>query len=153
MARTANADHRPATQLGLRGELERGEPGVGGTHRVGLQQVGVEGEGRCAEEVHGPVAAVAIHRLVVASCKGEPGKLHRGRSTRQDRGLDADVLIQARVRSDAERVQVEVYAVSGDGEEKLWVHNVGGTAEDANALEREIAAAIAAALDALEIKR
>ena len=67
--------------------------------------------------------------------------------------LDADILIQARVRSDAERVRAEAYAVSGDGEEKLWVDSFEGTAAHADALEREIAAAIAAALDALEIKR
>ncbi|HET7925618.1 MAG TPA: hypothetical protein VFL30_12010, partial [Rhodanobacteraceae bacterium] len=67
--------------------------------------------------------------------------------------LDADVLVQARVRSDAERVRVETYAVSGDGEEKLWVDGFEGSTADADTIERDIAAAIANTLATLEINR
>jgi TolB-like protein len=65
--------------------------------------------------------------------------------------LDADVLIGGRVRADAERVRIETYAVSGELEEKLWVDSFAGTAQDADTLERDIAAAIAAALSATRI--
>jgi TolB-like protein len=57
--------------------------------------------------------------------------------------LDADVIVGARVRADGDRVRVEVYAVSGASEEKLWVEGFEGTAADADSLERGIAAAIA----------
>ena len=63
--------------------------------------------------------------------------------------LDADVLVGARVRPDGERVRVETYAVSGELEEKLWVDGFEGSAADAEALERDIAAAIADALAAV----
>jgi TolB-like protein len=56
--------------------------------------------------------------------------------------LDADVLIQARVRAAGETLRVETYAVSGELEEKLWVEGFAGTAGDAETLERNIAAAI-----------
>jgi TolB-like protein len=67
--------------------------------------------------------------------------------------LDADVLIQARVRDDGERVRVETYAVSGEREEKLWVESFAGTVGDPDNLEREIAASIGAALDSLDLVR
>ena len=62
--------------------------------------------------------------------------------------LDADILVGARVRADGERVRLEAYAVGGEIEEKLWVDGFEGTVEDADALERDIAAAIADALSA-----
>jgi TolB-like protein len=65
--------------------------------------------------------------------------------------LDADVLIQARVKADGDRVRVETYAVSGELEQKLWVDGFEGTLTDTDTLEREIAAAITDALSALEI--
>jgi len=67
--------------------------------------------------------------------------------------LDADVLIQARVRADGDRVRVETYAVSGELEQKLWVEGFEGAVADTDALERDIAAAIAAAIDATKISR
>jgi TolB-like protein len=67
--------------------------------------------------------------------------------------LDADVLIQARVTVDGDRVRVETYAVSGAREEKLWVSGFEGTVADADALEHDIAAAIADALGSLKIVR
>ena len=60
--------------------------------------------------------------------------------------LDADILIQARVRTDGDAVHVETYAIDGDREEKLWVDAFAGTAGDTDALEREIAAAVGNAL-------
>jgi TolB-like protein len=65
--------------------------------------------------------------------------------------LDADVLIQARVSADGERVRVETFAVSGALEEKLWVDSFAGTVQDPDSLEREIAAAIADALGTLDL--
>jgi TolB-like protein len=62
--------------------------------------------------------------------------------------LDADVLVQARIRADGERVRIEAFAVSGGGEEKLWVESFAGVADDT--LERDIAAAIADALDTID---
>jgi TolB-like protein len=67
--------------------------------------------------------------------------------------LDADVLIQARIRVDGEHVRVETFAVSGDLEEKLWVDGFAGTVQDHDGLERDIAAAIAAALGNLDLVR
>jgi adenylate cyclase len=64
--------------------------------------------------------------------------------------LDADVVVGARIRSDGERLRVETYAVDGELEQKLWVDGFEGTAADADALERDIAAAIADALGALK---
>jgi TolB-like protein len=60
--------------------------------------------------------------------------------------LDADVLVGARLRSDGEHVRVEAYAVGGELEEKLWVDGFEGTVAEADALEHDIAAAIADAL-------
>lgn len=65
--------------------------------------------------------------------------------------LDADVVVGARVRANGEHVRVETYAVDGEREEKLWVEGFEGTVTDADALERDIAAAIADALGTLQI--
>ena len=66
--------------------------------------------------------------------------------------LDADVLIQARIRAAGERVRIETYAVSGGLEEKLWVESFAGTVADTDTLESDMAAAIADALGRLEWK-
>ncbi|HVJ30532.1 MAG TPA: hypothetical protein VNA66_09520 [Gammaproteobacteria bacterium] len=116
---------------------------------------GMDGEARAQELTEGVTAGLvrAGRFSVVASsaARAEHSPARRPRDVAA--ALDADVLIQARVRTDAERVRVETYAVSGDGEEKLWVDSFAGTAGDADALEREIAAAIVDALGALEINR
>jgi TolB-like protein len=62
--------------------------------------------------------------------------------------LEADVLIEARLRTDGRRVRVEARASSGSREQKLWVGDFAGDAADSDALEREIATAVAAALGA-----
>jgi TolB-like protein len=67
--------------------------------------------------------------------------------------LDADVVVGARVRADGERLRVETYGVNGETEEKLWVDGFEGTLADADTLERDIASAIAAALDRAGISR
>jgi TolB-like protein len=65
--------------------------------------------------------------------------------------LDADVLIQARIRADGDHLRVETYAVSGSLEEKLWVESFAGTVADTETLERDIAAAIVDSVGALEL--
>jgi TolB-like protein len=62
--------------------------------------------------------------------------------------LDADVLVEARLTLAGDRVSVEARASSSAREEKLWVAGFAGSAADSDPLEREIAAAIAAALGA-----
>jgi adenylate cyclase len=61
--------------------------------------------------------------------------------------LDADVLVSARVRADGDSVRVETYALSGELEQKLWVESFSGSVGDSDTLERDIAAAVADALD------
>jgi TolB-like protein len=61
--------------------------------------------------------------------------------------LEADLLIEARLTLDGERVHVEARAASAN-EQKLWVGNFAGDTEDTDSLERDIAAALASALDA-----
>jgi TolB-like protein len=60
--------------------------------------------------------------------------------------LDADVLIQARIRPDGDRIRVETFAVAGDAEEKLWVLGFAGSTADSDTLAREIADAVTDAL-------
>jgi TolB-like protein len=60
--------------------------------------------------------------------------------------LAADVVVEARMVADGERVQIEARAADGDTEQKLWVHGSSGTRAGLDALERETAAAIAARL-------
>jgi TolB-like protein len=67
--------------------------------------------------------------------------------------LDADVLIGARLRADGDALRVETYAISGADQEKLWVGSFAGTVGDTDALERDVAAAIAAALGSRKITR
>jgi TolB-like protein len=62
--------------------------------------------------------------------------------------LEADVLVEARFTMDGERMLVEARASNGALEQKLWVGNFAGSAADGDALEREIAAELAAALGA-----
>lgn len=60
--------------------------------------------------------------------------------------LDADVLVEARVIAEGEHLRIEARAVSGDREEKFWVDSFAGPVDDIDALEREVAAAVGAAL-------
>ena len=63
--------------------------------------------------------------------------------------LEADVLVEARVLSDGDRIRVEARASDGR-ERKFWVEGFASTADDSDALEREIAAGIAAALSSID---
>jgi TolB-like protein len=63
--------------------------------------------------------------------------------------LDADVLVEARVIAEGDRVRIEARAVSGDREEKFWVDSFAGPADELDAVEREVAAAVGAALTAV----
>jgi TolB-like protein len=64
--------------------------------------------------------------------------------------LDADVLVEARLTLDDDRIRVEARAASAT-EQKFWVQSFAGNAADSDALEREIAAAIANALSAVKV--
>jgi TolB-like protein len=61
--------------------------------------------------------------------------------------LDADVLVQANLRTDGNRVRVEARAVNANLEQKFWVEDFAGTVDDLDALERQVAAAIDATVE------
>jgi len=65
--------------------------------------------------------------------------------------LGADIVVEARITTDGERVRVEARAASGQTEQKLWVRGFAGDSTDTDALEREIAAAVADALSAAKV--
>ena len=83
---------------------------------------------------------------VVASSAARAASTAPGRLRDVAAALDADVLIEARVMTDGERLRVEARAANGQLEQKFWVESFAGNAADSDALEREIAAAVAAAL-------
>jgi TolB-like protein len=60
--------------------------------------------------------------------------------------LDADFVVEARVAADGPRLRVEARAAEGRSERKFWVRDFVGDTADLNALEREIAAALATEL-------
>jgi TolB-like protein len=61
--------------------------------------------------------------------------------------LAADVLIEANVRMQGDRVLVEARAISGDGERKIWVDSFASAVADLDTLERDVATRFADALD------
>jgi TolB-like protein len=61
--------------------------------------------------------------------------------------LAADVLIEANVRTQGDRVLVEARAISGDGERKIWVDSFASTVADLDTLERDVATRFADAFD------
>lgn len=67
--------------------------------------------------------------------------------------LDADVLVEARMTTEGPHVRIEARATAGNGERKFWVDTFAGTAAERDALEREIAGAISAALSGLELPK
>jgi TolB-like protein len=87
---------------------------------------------------------------VVASSAARAAYLPGVRPRELAATLDADVLIEARIERDGERVRVEARAADGRHERKLWVGGFAGTTAESDALEREIATEIAAALSRLE---
>ena len=88
---------------------------------------------------------------VVASSAARAAYVPGARPRQLAESLEADVLIEARVTGDGEHLRVEARAAHGRLEQKLWVGNFAGSAADGDALEREIAAAVAAALLSLEL--
>jgi TolB-like protein len=66
--------------------------------------------------------------------------------------LDADLLVEARVSADSDRVRVEARAASGSTEQKLWVRSFAGDRADTAALAREIAEAVADDLGPAEVQ-
>jgi TolB-like protein len=56
------------------------------------------------------------------------------------------VLVEARVTTDGERLRVQARAAHGQLEQKFWAENFAGSAGGSDALQREIAGAITAAL-------
>ena len=102
------------------------------------------------EVVTAELVRAGLFRVVASSAaRAESSQTRRPREIAA--ALDADVLIQARVRAAGEALRVETYAVSGELEEKLWVDGFAGTASEAEALERNIAAAIVGAVVARKI--
>ncbi len=83
---------------------------------------------------------------VVASSAARAVSTVSGRLRDVAAALDADVIVEARVLTDGEHIRVEARAASGPLEQKLWVASFAGNAADSDALEREIADAVAAAL-------
>jgi TolB-like protein len=67
--------------------------------------------------------------------------------------LAADVVVEARVTADGPHLRVEARAADGRTEQKLWVQGFVGNGADLDALEREIASAIAAAFSAMQVAR
>jgi TolB-like protein len=67
--------------------------------------------------------------------------------------LAADVVVEARITADSDRIRVEIRAAHGQTEQKLWVHGASGGNAGLDALEREIAAAIAEGLTTTAIAR
>ena len=112
-----------------------------------------DGEGlaqRLTEGVTAELVRAGRFRVVASSAaRAEQSATRRPQEVAA--ALDADVLIGARVRADGEALRVETYAVNGADQEKLWVGSFAGTAGDTDALERDVAAAIAAALGARKI--
>jgi TolB-like protein len=80
---------------------------------------------------------------VVASSTARQVAASHARVSDLAAALEADVLIQARVVTEADGLRVEARAVSGTLEHKFWVQNFRGDAADLDSLEREIAAAVA----------
>lgn len=61
------------------------------------------------------------------------------------RALNADLVMEASLFADRDRVRVEVRLVDGELDRKVWVRGFEGSTTDLRALERRVAAAAAAA--------
>jgi TolB-like protein len=80
---------------------------------------------------------------VVASSTARQVAASHARVSELAAALEADVLVQARVVTEGDGLRVEARAVDGTLEHKFWVQSFRGDAADLDALEREIAAAVA----------
>ena len=60
--------------------------------------------------------------------------------------LNAQLIMEGRVRHESERVNIQVVLVDAELDRKMWVHNVEGSLSDIPRLEREIAQAALVAI-------
>jgi TolB-like protein len=108
---------------------------------------GEESERVLAERITDGVTAELVRAgtlEVVASTTAQQVTAASARLRDVATALDADVLIEANVRMDGDRIRVEARAIRGDGEQKFWVDSFAGTSDDLDTLERDIAARFAA---------
>lgn len=111
------------------------EPDTGDSNGAALAQRLTEGV--TAELVRGG-------RLSVVSSSAARAEYAVSRRPRDlAAALAADVVVEARIALDGERVRVEARAADGTTEQKLWVQSFAGTGAALDSLEREMAAAIA----------
>jgi adenylate cyclase len=60
--------------------------------------------------------------------------------------LNAQFILEGRVRDEAGRINIQVVIVDASLDRKVWVHDVGGTASDIPDMQRQIAQAASAAV-------
>jgi TolB-like protein len=84
---------------------------------------------------------------VIASTSARQFGADRGRLRDVATSLEADVLVEARVAADGDRVRVEALLIDGAREQKLWVESFAGNVSDIDELERNIATSVAAAVE------
>jgi TolB-like protein len=107
---------------------------------------------RLAERLTEGVTAELVHdgRFgVVASSAARAAHSRERRPRDISSALDAGILVEARITTDADRVRVEARVMDGPREEKAWVRGFAGTLATTDELEREIATAVADAVGAL----
>ncbi|HET9370534.1 MAG TPA: hypothetical protein VFO19_09815 [Vicinamibacterales bacterium] len=62
------------------------------------------------------------------------------------RALNAQYVLEGKVRDDGGRITIQVVLVDGVLDRKIWVHDIGGTASDLLEMQREVARATSAAV-------
>jgi len=84
---------------------------------------------------------------VVASTTAERVSTASARLRDVAAALDADVLIEANVKTQGDRVLVEARAISASREQKFWVDSFAGTVGDLDTLEHDVATRLTEALE------
>ena len=105
-----------------------------------------------AERLTEGVTAELVHdgRFGVVASSAARAAYSRERRPRDiSSAIEADILVEARITTDADRVRVEARVMNGPREEKLWVRGFAGTLATTDELKREIASAVADAVGAL----
>jgi TolB-like protein len=82
---------------------------------------------------------------VIASTSARQFGADRGRLRDVAASLRADMLVEARVVTDGDRVRVEAVLIDGAREHKLWVESFSSSVADLDELERNIAARVVGA--------
>lgn len=85
---------------------------------------------------------------VIASTSARQFGADRGRLRDVAASLQADMLLEARVATDGDRVRVEALLIDGAREHKLWVESFSGDTSDLDELERNIAERVVEAASA-----